>query len=202
MYSFELPIDRPVYFQAIDGKGMAIQSMRSATYVHAGETLMCQGCHAPRHRAVSAARYPLAMRRAPSSILPEAEGSKPFSYPIFVQPVLDKHCADCHAEEPDLTRGDIARNNGSFFPSYMNLQKHAFFFSNAVFTTPMTIPGKFGARASGLYHILTRGHHDVKLSPEELHRITLWLDCNSDFFGCYENLAAQVQGKVVQPTLE
>ena len=30
----------------------------------------------------------------------------------------------------------------------------------------------------------------------------LWLDCNSDFFGSYENLDAQALGEVVRPTLE
>ena len=33
----------------------------------------------------------------------------------------------------------------------------------------------------------------VKLSPEDLHRITLWLDCNSEFFGGYENTVARSQ---------
>jgi hypothetical protein len=56
--------------------------------------------------------------------------------------------------------------------------------------------------ATQLYKMLSRGHHDVKLSKEDLHRITLWLDCNSDFFGSYENVDAQSRGEVVQPALE
>ena len=39
-----------------------------------------------------------------------------------------------------------------------------------------------------------KGHHDVRLTKEELHRITLWLDCNSDFFGAYEDTEAQSGG--------
>jgi hypothetical protein len=42
----------------------------------------------------------------------------------------------------------------------------------------------------------------VKLSDDDLHRMTLWLDCNSEFYGSYENIEAQAQGKVVRPTLE
>ena len=34
------------------------------------------------------------------------------------------------------------------------------------------------------------------------HRITLWLDCNSEFYGSYEDTEAQVRGYVVQPTLD
>ena len=50
--------------------------------------------------------------------------------------------------------------------------------------------------------MLTSGHNDLKLSEEDLHRIALWLDCNSDFFGAYENIDAQSRGEVVEPSLE
>ena len=203
---FRVPVDIPVHFQALDEDGLAVQSMRSATYVHPGETLICQGCHASRHRSPqSPAETPLAMRRAPSKIQPEVDGSKPFSFPRLVQPVLDRHCAACHEKEPkafDLGRGDVENNRGRFYPSYDNLRPYAFFYDDAAWTDPMTFPGKFGARASRLYAILEQGHYDVKLSKEEMHRITLWLDSNSDFFGSYENTEAQARGEIVQPTLE
>ena len=99
--SFLLPVNVPVCFQALDGDGLAVQAMRSATYVHPGETLTCQGCHEPRHVAPkSPPQTPIAMRRAPSRIQPEVEGSKPFSYPRLVQPVLDRQCVKCNAEKP------------------------------------------------------------------------------------------------------
>ncbi|MBL7220569.1 MAG: NPCBM/NEW2 domain-containing protein [Phycisphaerae bacterium] len=206
---FNLPINIPVYFQAIDAQGLAVQSMRSATYIQPGEKLICQGCHEPRQKArAPMSRFPKAMRRKASDIKPEVAGTKPFSFPILVQPVLEKYCIKCHTEEkakdkkkkcPDLSKGNIGRG---FFNSYKNLRKHAFFFDNAVYTTPRTIPGKFGARASKLYQMLAKGHNKLKLPPEDMHRITLWLDSNSDFFGSYENLEAQAKGEVVQPTME
>ena len=103
---------------------------------------------------------------------------------------------------PDFSKGKLASNQNKWFKSYRNLQKHAFYFDNAVFTTPRTIPGKFGARASKLYNMLNKGHHDVKLSDEQMHRITLWLDSNSDFFGSYEDLLAQARGEIVIPKLQ
>ena len=42
---FEAPAGKPIYFQALDGRGLAVQSMRSVNYLHPGETLSCQGCH-------------------------------------------------------------------------------------------------------------------------------------------------------------
>ena len=59
--------------------------------------------------------------------------------------------------------------------------------------------GNFGARASRLLPYLKPAHHDVKLSPADLRRVTLWLDCNS---GSYENTAAQRRGEIVKSALE
>ena len=50
--------------------------------------------------------------------------------------------------------------------------------------------------------MLKKGHNDVKLSKSEMHRITLWLECNSDFFGAYEDTEAQPGAEIVQPFLE
>jgi len=231
---FHLPVCRPVYFQALDANGLAVQSMRSDTYVQPGETLLCQGCHDPRPQRKSLGRVPLAMTRAPSRIQPDVDGSNPFSFPRLVQPVLDRHCVPCHTraltgggagpkprseiermlegekappkaasrKPPDLRAGNWRKNPNRWYTSYINLQKHAFFFGGVAWETPRTIPGTFGARASRLYNMLAKGHHGLKLPPEDLYRITLWLDCNSDFFGSYENIEAQAEGRVVRPTLE
>ena len=43
----------------------------------------------------------MAMQREPSQLKPDMDGTNPFSYPRLVQPVLDKHCAGCHAENPN-----------------------------------------------------------------------------------------------------
>jgi len=204
---FNLPVDTPVYFQAIDENGMAVQSMRSATYVHPGEKLICQGCHDNRSQApITAKQFPTAMSRQPSDIVPELDGTNPFSFARLVQPVLDSSCVACHTENldkeaPDLRRGMTAKNKNHWHQSYLNLRDYSFFFDDAVFTTPRTIPGKFGARASKLYKMLKEGHYEVDLTPEQMHRITLWLDSNSDFFGSYENLTAQANGEIVLPSL-
>ena len=69
-------------------------------------------------------------------------------------------------------------------------------------TAPRTTPGRFGARASRLLEILEKGHYGVRLPPADLHRICLWLDCNSDFFGAYRDTEAQARAKMVRPDLE
>ena len=201
---FAVPAQRELFFQALDEKGLAIQSMRSATHVQAGERLVCAGCHEPKHRAVVPPEpVAIALRREPSRLKPDVDGSNPFSYPRLVQPVLDKHCVECHAKPENktinLAREPIAKH---WYASYNSLvSKYAFTNYNDGYRTT---PGRFGAKASKLYEILEKGHYDVKLSPEEMHRLTLWLDCTSMFYGVYEKDRgeAQLRGEVTRPTLE
>ncbi len=208
---FKVPAYRELFFQLIDERGMAVQSMRSGTAVRHGEKLVCAGCHEAKHRtATSPAAVPLALRREPSVPKPDVDGSNPFSYARLVQPVLDRHCVECHAKTPDKAPS-LAREpvRNQWFASYNNLVKYAFtsYGAQKGWNDPRwyrTTPGKFGAHASKLVEILDRGHFDVKLSPEEFHRITLWLDSSSLFYGVFEKEPgqAQLRGEVVRATLE
>lgn len=199
-----VPANREIFFQAVDEKGLAVQSMRSATYLHEGERLVCAGCHEPKHRSPPLpASLPTALRREPSRLKPDVDGSNPFSYPRLVQPVLDRHCVQCHAQRADKTFS-LAREplNRRWYASYANLVQHYGFhdYGDGYRTTP----GRFGAYASKLYELLNKGHYEVKLSPEEMHRLTLWLDCSSLFYGVYEKEGgeAQLRGEIARPTLE
>ena len=107
---FRMPAGVPVYFQAVGDDGLAVQTMRSVTYAQPGERLFCLGCHEPQQAAPApAGTLPRAFRREPSDLQPDVDGSRPVTFPRLVQPVLDKHCAECHAEHPDeapsLARG-------------------------------------------------------------------------------------------------
>jgi hypothetical protein len=146
------------------------------------------------------------MRRKPSILKPDVDGTNPFSYPRLVQPVLDKHCVQCHQKHPNkaprLDREVVVKGRQKWYASYHSLAPEYGFWQYG--HRHRTIPGKFGARASKLYTMLQKGHHDVKLSREEMHRITVWLDSCSIFYGVYEKEGgiAQLQGMVVYPTLE
>jgi hypothetical protein len=216
---FKVPARRELYFQALDADGLAVQSMRSATWVQPGERQACQGCHEPKHRApVQPARVALALQRPPSEPTPDVDGTDPFSYPRLVQPVLDRKCVGCHtAHHEKLAAGvegrpapmldsevvsDPRLRRTKVYRSYSSLvHDYAFWRYGDHYRT---IPGKFGARASKLYQMLKAGHHDVKLTDEEMHRITVWLDSSSNFYGVYEKQGglAQLRGEIVMPTLE
>lgn len=203
---FLMPVDRPVLFQALDERGAAVQSMRSDTHAMAGRGLTCQGCHEPRNHTPGAQwTYPMACRRSPSMIEPEPSGTSPLNFPRLVQPLLDRHCVRCHGadgDKPDLRAGNPLLHRSRWTYSYEALEPYAFYYNDQVFTEPRTIPGRFGARASELLKLLDKGHYDVKLPPEDLRRLIVWLDANSDFFGAYEDIEKQAVGEVVEPSME
>jgi len=208
---FEAPAGKLVYFQALDDRGMAVQSMRSGTYVHPGESLTCQGCHEPKHQSPrSPQTIPLALRREPSKIRPCADGSNPFNFPRLVQPVLDRHCVECHQQEKALDLSGLVADRHGWTRSYANLaEKYGFYFNvsngsinSGIHGGSRTIAGRFGARASRLLDFLDETHYGVELSEEDFRRIVLWLDCNSEFYGAYYNTEAQTRGETVYPRLD
>jgi hypothetical protein len=50
--------------------------------------------------------------------------------------------------------------------------------------------------------MLSKGHHDVKLTDDELGRLVLFMESNASFFAHDENVRAQADGTVVQPVLQ
>lgn len=203
----EAPVGKEIYFQLLDEKGLAVQSMRAGTFVHAGEQMTCYGCHEDKWKAAPVApTVPLALRRPPSKLQPEPGsepgGATPINYYRLAKPVFTAKCLGCHQQQ----------NAGPRF-DYASLQPYAFYFCreagylNGDIITPIlggsrTIPGKVGARVSKLLSHLGPGHHNVSLTSDEYRRITLWLDGNSMEFSAYTNLDAQRQGKFVWPELD
>jgi hypothetical protein len=138
------------------------------------------------------------------------DGSNPFSYVRLVQPVLDRNCVGCHNEKNVLDLSGAIESPHGWTRSYGNLAAdYGFYFdtSNGSIDDPRhggsrTTAGQFGARAAKLLDYTRRRHYGVTLSAADFHRLTLWMDCNSEFFGSYENPSAQSRGEVVQPSLD
>jgi hypothetical protein len=217
---FTVPAGKELFFQALNEEGLAVTSMRSGVEFQPGESAICQGCHEPRTGTPkNPANTPIALRRAPSRLTPGPDGSDPFSYARLVQPVLDRYCVDCHAKNdkaPPLDRHLVRwPGNGGmdvptdYYASYLSLAPQFGFYdygtkdwNNAKWYE--TTPGEFGALASKLLPLLKKGHFSVKLPPEDLKRITLWLDACSPFYGVYEKEGgeAQLRGEIAVPSLE
>jgi hypothetical protein len=237
---FKMPGGKLVYFQALDERGLAVQSMQSGTHLLAGQTVACAGCHDNPHKAPASRRRPLAIGRPASRLRADADGSYPVLYPRLVQPVLDRNCVPCHkknskkapnlsGEAASIRRFGYGGGKPTWSRSYITLAcggkpvpvdmarvGFAFGFSGRSpgRTPTRTTPGKFGARASLLFKLIQglpyrspttkkmKKHKAVKLSKSDFHRITLWLDCNSNFYGAYAKTKEQIRGKTVIPDIE
>ena len=215
---FVVPAKLQLFFQVLDERGLAVQSMRSGTHFQPGEELSCQGCHEPKNRAPAPLKAePMAMKRAPSRLMPDVDGTNPFSYPRLVQPVLNKYCLECHKKKADKAPrldSDLVEMKGkaymdfntTYYASYVSLApKYGFYdYGKGDGKTHRTTPGEFGALGSKLYPMLAKGHHDLKLPADDMRRITVWLDSCSLFYGVYEKEGgkAQLRGEIVKPTLE
>lgn len=206
---FRAPARKPLYFQAVDENGRAVQSMRSVTYLQPGERQGCIGCHEPRNQAVTTQKTrPIAMRREPSRIKAGPKGTLPFSFPILVQPILDKHCINCHDGNPGPNKSEVAltgESAGQFTKSYESLKPFVKWYEwgGATFEPIITRPGRIGADISPLTEILSDAVHDesVKLNDDELRRLYIWLDGNVPFYGAYDSdtQLAQKKGVSVPP---
>lgn len=205
---FRAPARKPLYFQAVDEAGRAVQSMRSITYLQPGERRGCVGCHEPPGTISPARSDMLALRHAPSAIEPGPTGTRPWSYPILVQSVLERHCVRCHdgsqgewKAEPVLT----AEPADTFSRSYESLKPYVRWYEwgGKSIREIGTAPGRIGADESPLLKILADKTHaeHVKLPSEDYERLCIWLDGNVPFYGTYEEQSqvAQQAGRSVSP---
>jgi hypothetical protein len=215
---FRAPARKPLYFQAVDETGRAVQTMRSVTYLQPGERRSCLGCHEPRGTAPASRRNPLALNRPPSRIETGPDGTRPFSYPRLVQPVLDRHCVRCH----DGQTGDpstalrtslksrlplTGESAGTFSQSYESLKKYVRWYEWGGDTIEqiVTRPGHVGADQSPLLNVLEDRIHKehIDLPEEDRQSLHIWLDGNAPFYGVYDPQCqlAQQSGQAVPPPL-
>jgi len=200
---FTVPAHKPILFQALDADGFAYQTMRSTTYVQPGERTACIGCHEHRMQAPPGA-FPMALRRAPSTIDPGPLGGRPFSYRAVVQPILDRYCVRCHgSESPDADLDLTGTPDRGFTRSYWSLcgapgqfdggktnPENAarawvprFGQRNQIQVTPPG--GMYGSRGSRLLKLLRAGHEGVELDDQSLRHLAAWIDLNAVFYGSY-----------------
>jgi hypothetical protein len=209
---FYAPIRKDIFFQALDENGMAIQSMRSATYVQAGEHISCQGCHENKWKAARIDQRPKALSRAPSILTAEvSDGAVPFNFHRLANPVFEKTCVPCHLKETGK-----AGTRGPGTMTYESLRPYAFCFTaprsigGVACEGSRTIPGHFGAGASRMGQtLLNPTHQEAKkaglITEEDFRRVVLWLDCNSAQYGTIyskKQVAAQQRGEIVFPRVD
>ena len=187
---FEVPSDRFVYFQLLDKDKMMVQSMRSGTLVQSGEVSGCVGCHEDRRSSPPPAKsYKTMAMTRPASPLKGWKGhTRLFSYLRDVQPVFSKHCVECHdyGKEAGETLNLAADQTNTFNTSYNELWRKKYIKSIGAGPANIQSAYAWGAHPSKLIQVLRKGHNDVKLSQDDMERITTWIDINGPYYPRYD----------------
>ena len=188
--SFEVPALRGVYFVALDEKGLAVKRMQNFTMVMPGEIQGCVGCHeartgTPQGELGNGAL--MAMKRPPSQIRPFVGIPDVLDFARDIQPILDRHCVNCHnSEKPDghvVLTGD---NNEWFTQSYFSLLAYDQVSQCSSWGEDGNHPPYgFGTGASPLMNKTDGSHYDARLTQAEYDTVRLWIETGAVFLGTY-----------------
>lgn len=181
---FRVPSGVNFFMQALDQEGMAVQTMRSVTYLQPGQKHTCIGCHEPR-RTSPPNVFPTAARREASKITPGPEGTWPLDFQVLVQPVLEKHCVECHRPGGEDAKFDLtaAKSYDSLVGfGKPSLRDHI----GSRYNEGRSIPGACAAMLSPLLRLLDTGHYDVKLTPDDRDRLITWMDTYAQRLGSFD----------------
>lgn len=192
---FEIPALRPVFFVALDGKGMAVKRMQSFTSVMPGEVVGCVGCHEARTSTSAAPRSGTlqATRRAPSRLTPVPGVPEIIDYGRDVQPILDRHCVKCHNAEKFAGELDLSGDRTPWFTvGYVSLmwKNYVSHSHNGANGSGNVAPRKLGSSASPLLRTLDGSHHDARLSDAERTLVRTWIDASAPFASTYASLGS------------
>jgi hypothetical protein len=213
--AFHAPSGTALHFQLLDERGRALQTMPSFVNVMPGESRGCLGCHESHSRTPSHKLGALAMARAPQRITPPSWGDETVSFPRFVQPVLDRHCAQCHQGDGEARKVvDLTDRPGFliFSAPYMLLTGNPAW--GQAYRKPENPPPGFGyadmlmiegydqrdpkayrtpppmtalSYRSRLIHLASSGeHHGVHVDGEDLERLIAWVDAMAPYRGLEE----------------
>ena len=201
---FNVPVDVPLYFEALDAAGQAVQRMRSFTHFMPGEQQGCIGCHEPRSQAPPR-RRPAALHREPQKLEPPEWGEGNFDYARIVQPVLDRHCTKCHSGADPPKGIDLCGDKTDWFNVSYDVITRGYVSwvdtRNGREANILQIaPRAWGAPASKLAKLILSGHPDAKGRPRvqmdaaSRRRVFGWIDLNVPYYGTYEMTNPRAEG--------
>jgi hypothetical protein len=179
---FIVPARMPVYFQALDGRGRSVQTMRSWSTLQPGENASCVGCHESKNSAPPGQGYnsTLAMKRPPLKLDPFYGPDRGFSFTKEIQPVLDRQCIRCHRErEPVLAMARGEDKTVLEQPPEKRSQGRDRAFSLLGDKVP---DRRAGRDWSDAYVVLTHARRDGKEGPFRGHpegRMVRWMSSQS-----------------------
>jgi hypothetical protein len=190
--NMELPALQSLFFVALDENDISVKRMHSFVTVQPGETTGCVGCHEKRIQAPHSKPELAAMRR-PSRVTPIADVPRVFDFPRDIQPILDKHCVECHNADRADGRVDLSGDKTtSYTMSYLTMQTRGLVSDGRNEPYGNRPPRSYGSATSRLMKLIDGSHQGAKLSPHEVKMIRLWIDTSATYPGTYASLGCGV----------
>lgn len=187
---FRVPAGVIVFFQALDERGGAVQTMRSVTHVQPGQTLSCIGCHEHRQQAPPV-RPALAAIREPSRLRLGPDGSWPLRFDRLIQPMLDAQCVSCH--HPAATHAVAAKFNLTPEQAYETLVQYGQPSVHdqvwAAYRRGHSLSGDGIAQRSALLKMLESppAQCEAQLDADSRERWLTWLDTYAQRLGHFDD---------------
>lgn len=200
---FELPADRQFFFVALDERELSVKRMQSWCSVRPGEVVGCVGCHEPRTQAPAngPAGGLAAIRRPPSRVEPFRGHPDVLDFTRDIQPILDRHCVQCHTYQRREGRVILAGDLGPHWShSYFSLFAHRLVADgrNGLGNQP---PRSIGSSASRLLRLVDGSHYAVRISIEEWRTLWLWIESGAPYAGTYAALRNEAQEQAAYSAL-
>lgn len=191
---FKVPANTPVSLQPLDENGNAIQWMRSWFTAMPGEVVSCVGCHEDQS-IIPIPKRVAASNMKPKAIVAPEGGTRPFSYELEIQPILNKYCISCHDGSNQM---DLTDKNKTEYVRWGNYQTHRHLNDSYYNIHPYVYrqgpeadlyvlqPYEYHASNSELIQMLNKGHNNVKLNDKDMQTLCQWIDFNAPYFGDFE----------------
>ncbi len=186
----ELPAMRPVFFVALDENDLSVKRMQSFLSLEPGEVTGCVGCHEQRLTTpLAALRETAILGRKPSRIEPIQDVPDVIDFPRDVQPILDKHCVECHDPDRPEGRVDLCGDHTPLFSaSYWTIMHRGLISDGRNERYGNRPPRTIGSSASPLLKLLDGSHYDARLSERERKLVRLWIESSAVYAGTYAAL--------------
>jgi len=186
----EVPAMRSLFVVALDKNDLAVKRMHSFVTVQPGETLGCVGCHENRQSTALPARASLmAMKRPPSPVQPIRDVPSVLDFPRDIQPILDRHCVQCHNSDRREAKVDLSGDKTAMYCiSYWTITTRGLISDARNVPYANRPPYSYGSAASRLMKLSDGSHYGAKLSDLERKTLRLWIETSATYPGTYASL--------------
>ena len=192
---FNVPANTSLLFVALDAQGRCVKRMHSFTSVMPGELQTCIGCHEDRRETPTVADgQKLRQITRVEPVHPQKVEGIPeiIDFNRDIQPILDRHCLECHNTRRDEGDFNISGHWGPLYSiGYQQMSWRELFGDNRVILPYEThsksdfLPYEIGSGSSRLLKLIDEKHGNVEMPAQERRLIAFWLDAGAAYAGTY-----------------